>query len=93
MKILPFINFVMYDKNDHIISVRGGTIVGEHEVIITTGNETLTLKHEAHSRALFAEGAIAAADFLVNQPCGLYDMKSMLSAGKADDAVISTKIN
>ncbi len=76
-----------------IHSIRMGNIVGEHEVIVGTKNQTISLKHEAHSRALFAEGAIAAADFLVNQPCGLYDMKSMLSASKADDAVISTKIN
>ena len=60
-----------------------GNIVGEHEVIIGTASQTITLKHEAHNRALFAEGAIAAAAFLVNQMPGIYDMKSMLSAASS----------
>ncbi len=63
-----------------IHAVRMGNIVGDHEVIIGTENQTLTLRHEAHSRALFAEGALTAAAFLVGQPAGLYDMKSMLSS-------------
>lgn len=61
-----------------IHAVRVGNIVGEHEVIIGTDTQTITLKHEAHSRALFAEGAIAAAEFLVNQPAGLYSMKDII---------------
>jgi 4-hydroxy-tetrahydrodipicolinate reductase len=61
-----------------IHSVRMGNIVGVHEVIIGTPNQTITLKHEAHDRALFAEGAIAAAEFLVNCPNGKYDMKSIV---------------
>ncbi|MCQ2409743.1 MAG: 4-hydroxy-tetrahydrodipicolinate reductase [Clostridia bacterium] len=61
-----------------IHSVRLGNIVGEHEVIIGTQNQTITLKHEAHSRALFAEGALCAAAFLMGKPAGLYDMKKML---------------
>lgn len=61
-----------------IHAVRMGNIVGEHEVIIGTQNQTITLKHEAHSRALFAEGALSAADFLIGKPAGLYDMKSLL---------------
>ena len=60
-------------------AIRMGNIVGEHEIIIGTQNQTLTLKHEAHSRALFAEGALAAAEYLVKQGPGLYDMKSMLA--------------
>ena len=63
-----------------IHSIRMGNIVGEHEVIIGTQNQTITLKHEAHNRALFAEGALAAAEFLVKQPRGLYDMKSIVSS-------------
>lgn len=59
-------------------AIRMGNIVGEHEVIVGTDTQTITLKHEAHSRALFAEGAIAAADFLIGKPAGLYDMKSMI---------------
>ena len=55
-----------------------GNIVGEHEVIVGTDSQTITLKHEAHTRALFAEGAIAAADFLVGKPAGLYAMKDIV---------------
>jgi len=61
-----------------IHAIRMGNIVGEHEVLIGTQNETITLKHEAHSRALFAEGALAAAQFLCDKPAGLYDMKSLV---------------
>ena len=63
-----------------IHAIRMGNIVGEHEVIVGTDTQTITLKHEAHSRALFAEGAIAAAEFLIRQGAGLYDMKSMIEA-------------
>lgn len=63
-----------------IHAIRMGNIVGEHEVIVGTDTQTITLKHEAHSRALFAEGAIAAADFLIGRGAGLYDMKSMIEA-------------
>ncbi len=59
-------------------SLRMGEVVGIHEVHICTATQTITLKHEAHSRALFAEGAICAAEFLVNQGAGFYDMKSMI---------------
>ena len=62
-----------------IHAIRMGNIVGEHEIIIGTQNQTITLKHEAHSRALFAEGALAAAAFLTGRPAGLYDMKSLLA--------------
>lgn len=69
-----------------IHSIRMGNIVGEHEVIIGTGSQTISLKHEAHNRALFAEGAIAAAAYLTSQSAGLHDMKSMLSPEKAISA-------
>ena len=59
-------------------AIRMGNIVGEHEVIIGTDSQTVTLKHEAHSRALFAEGALASAAFIVGKPAGLYDMKSLI---------------
>ena len=68
-----------------IHAIRMGNIVGEHEVIVGTENQTITLKHEAHSRALFAEGALAAAAFLVGCPAGLYDMKSLVSGVEARD--------
>jgi len=61
-----------------IHSIRRGDIVGTHEVQISTDTQTITLKHEAHSRALFAEGALAAADFIKDQKPGLYGMKEML---------------
>ena len=62
-----------------IHAIRIGNIVGEHEVMIGTASQTITLKHEAHSRALFAEGALAAAAFLQGKPAGLYDMNSMIA--------------
>ncbi len=58
-----------------IHAIRMGNIVGEHEVIIGTPNQTITLKHEAHDHALFAEGAMAAAAYLVRQTeARVYDM-------------------
>ena len=62
-----------------IHSLRMGNIVGIHEIHISTGNETLTLRHEAHSRALFGEGALRAASFLIGKMPGLYDMKDMIA--------------
>ncbi len=61
-----------------IHAIRMGNIVGEHEVLIGTQNQTISLKHEAHSRALFAEGALAAAQWLMDKGPGLYDMKDMV---------------
>ncbi len=61
-------------------AIRMGNIIGEHEVIVGTDTQTVTLKHEAHSRALFAEGSIAAAEFVIGKPAGMYDMKSMIEA-------------
>jgi 4-hydroxy-tetrahydrodipicolinate reductase len=62
-----------------IHAVRMGNIVGEHEVMIGTNNQTITLKHEAHDRALFAEGAIAAAEFIIGKEPGLYEMKDIVA--------------
>ena len=62
-----------------IHAIRIGGSVGEHEVMIATANQTITLKHEAHSRTLFAEGAIAAAEFIIGCPHGLYGMKDLIS--------------
>ncbi|MBQ8599823.1 MAG: 4-hydroxy-tetrahydrodipicolinate reductase [Clostridia bacterium] len=61
-----------------IHAIRMGNIVGTHEVLVGTDNETITLKHEAHSRSLFADGAMAAAEFLCKQPAGLYNMHDMI---------------
>ena len=70
-----------------IHAIRMGNIVGEHEVIVGTQNQTITLKHEAHSRALFAEGALAAAAFITDLAPGLYDMKSLVGK-KTESAVM-----
>lgn len=61
-----------------IHALRMGNVVGRHEVIFATDTQTITLKHEAHDRALFAEGAITAAGFLINQAPGLYQMEDLL---------------
>ena len=61
-----------------ISAVRRGNIVGIHEVYVSTDSQTITLKHEAHSRALFAEGGISAARFLIGKAAGLYDMNSIV---------------
>lgn len=58
-------------------SIRGGNIVGEHSVLFFSPNETLEIKHTAHSRTVFAEGAIKVAKFLVNQKLGYYTMKDL----------------
>lgn len=58
-------------------SIRGGNIVGEHSVIFFSPNETLEIKHTAHSRTVFAEGAIRAAKFIVSQKSGLYCMQDL----------------
>ena len=62
-----------------IHSVRGGTIVGEHEVIFAGHDEVVTLTHQAQSKEVFAAGAVNAAVFLAQQPAGLYDMTSLLA--------------
>lgn len=61
-----------------IHAIRMGNVVGVHEVIVGTQNQTITLRHEAHSRALFAEGALAAADFIMGKPAGLYNMNDLI---------------
>ncbi|MBQ4427409.1 MAG: 4-hydroxy-tetrahydrodipicolinate reductase [Oscillospiraceae bacterium] len=67
------------EKNDiSIASLRMGNLPGTHEVIITTATQSITLGHEVYDRALFAEGAISAAEFLLGKPAGLYDMKSII---------------
>jgi len=60
-------------------SVRGGTIVGEHEVIFAGDNEVVSLKHQAFSKNVFAFGAIKAAKFLADKPIGIYDMNDVIT--------------
>lgn len=62
-----------------IHSLRMGNTVGIHEVIINTGTQILTLKHEAQDRSLFAEGALAAARFLIGKGPGLYNMDDIVN--------------
>ena len=61
-------------------ALRMGNVVGIHEVHITTANQSLVLKHESGSRAMLADGAVAAAKFMVGKEKGLYDMESILNA-------------
>ena len=61
-------------------SLRGGTVVGDHDVIFAGPEERLTLSHRAETRAVFARGAIAAARFLKGKPPGLYSMADVISA-------------
>ncbi|MEG2204290.1 MAG: 4-hydroxy-tetrahydrodipicolinate reductase [Oscillospiraceae bacterium] len=70
-----------------IHSVRGGTIVGEHEVIFAGMDEIITLSHSARSKGIFAIGALKAARFLTSVQPGLYDMKSMLQAATQEENV------
>ena len=61
-----------------IHALRYGSEAGTHEIIISNGKETITLKHEAENRALFAQGAMVAAKALVTMQPGLYDMRSIV---------------
>ena len=68
------------DKSEiGIHSVRGGTIVGEHEVIFAGTNETITLSHSAASREIFANGALRAAKYLASKGAGVYDMSDLIN--------------
>lgn len=69
------------EKNDiGIHAIRCGSVVGEHEVIIGTDAQTITLKHSSHNRAVLGEGALRAAAFLISKPCGIYDMNDLIKA-------------
>ncbi len=63
-----------------IHAVRGGTLVGEHEVIFAGKDEVIELKHTAYSKAIFGKGAVEAAKFLVGKPAGKYEMKDVIAA-------------
>ena len=65
-------------KEIGISAVRGGTIVGEHEVIYAGEDEVIEFKHTAHSKAVFAKGAVEAGKFLKGKSAGLYDMKDVI---------------
>lgn len=61
-----------------ISAVRGGTIVGEHEVLYAGADEVIEFKHTAYSKAVFGKGAVEAAKFLAGKPAGLYDMSDVI---------------
>ena len=61
-----------------ISAVRGGTIVGEHEVIFAGTDEVIELKHTAYSKTVFGKGAIEAAKYLAGKPAGRYDMSDVI---------------
>ncbi len=63
-----------------IHSLRYGSEVGTHEIIFSNGLETITIKHDAKNRALFANGALSAAKWLIKQPAGFYDMRNFLAS-------------
>ena len=67
------------DKNEiGMLSIRGGTIVGEHDVIFAGNDEVITLSHSAASKSVFAEGSVKAAMFIKDKPAGLYDMQMLI---------------
>ena len=66
------------DKEIGISAVRGGTIVGEHEVIFAGPDEVIEFKHTAYSKTVFGKGAVEAAKFLAGKPAGRYDMSNVV---------------
>ena len=66
------------DKEIGISAVRGGTIVGEHEIIFAGQDEVIEFKHTAYSKAIFGKGAVEAAKFLAGKPTGRYDMSDVI---------------
>ena len=67
------------DKEIGISAVRGGTIVGEHEIIFAGQDEVIEFKHTAYSKAIFGKGAVEAAKFLAGKPAGRYDMSDVIA--------------
>ena len=68
-----------YGKKINFNSLRKGEIIGEHEVKFSSGKEIITLNHEAFDRALYSEGALSAARWLINKKPGLYSMRDMMN--------------
>ena len=68
-----------YGKKINFNSIRKGEIIGEHEVTFSTGKEIIKLNHEAFDRALYSDGALTAAKWLINQKPGLYSMRDLLN--------------
>ena len=68
-----------YGKKINFNSLRKGEIIGEHEVTFSSGKETIKLNHEAFDRALYSDGALAAAKWLISKNAGLYSMRDLLN--------------
>ena len=68
-----------FSKKVNFNSVRRGEIIGEHEVNFSSGKEIITLNHEAFDRALYSEGALSAAKWLMNKKSGLYSMRDLMN--------------
>lgn len=68
-----------YSKKINFNSIRKGEIVGEHEVLFSSGKEAITLNHQALDRALYSEGALTAAKWLMGKKPGLYSMRNVLN--------------
>ena len=68
-----------YGKKINFNSIRKGEIIGEHEVTFSTGKEIIKLNHEAFDRALYSDGALTAAKWLINKKPGLYSMRDLLN--------------
>ncbi|MFL2896920.1 MAG: 4-hydroxy-tetrahydrodipicolinate reductase [Candidatus Pelagibacter sp.] len=68
-----------YGKKINFNSIRKGNIVGEHEVLFSSGKEIIRLNHEAFDRALYSEGALVAANWLMKKKAGLYSMRDLMN--------------
>jgi len=68
-----------FGKKINFNSIRKGEIIGEHEVTFSSGKETIKLNHEAFDRALYSDGALTAAKWLINKKPGLYSMRDLLN--------------
>jgi len=68
-----------YSKKINFNSIRKGEVIGEHEIMFSSGKEIITLNHESFDRALYSEGALAAAKWLINKKPGLYSMRNLLN--------------
>ncbi len=68
-----------YNKKINFNSIRKGEVIGKHEVKFSSGKEIITLNHEAFDRALYSEGALTAAKWLINKKPGLYSMRDLMN--------------
>jgi 4-hydroxy-tetrahydrodipicolinate reductase len=68
-----------YAKKINFNSIRKGDVIGEHEVSFSSGKEIVTLNHESFDRALYSEGALIAASWIINKKPGLYSMRDLLN--------------